>query len=208
MNGSDRPALTAAPPASAAPPPLDKLWDHFYTFCFNIINQCPGVRKLSPADREDCVQDVMMEIVRKLGAERPEGVPEQLIGWIRVISRNKAADIIRRRSRKPTVSFGDGSGATLLDHASDNADLNESTAEYVAVVWEALLALDQKVSATSYLVFYLHNIEGWSNQEVADLFQMTPEQVRARAHRARAKFSDILKSGQKQPGPGVGSILP
>ena len=31
--------------------------------------------------------------------------------------------------------------------------------EYVSLVWEVLIALDQKVSATSYLVFYLRTIE-------------------------------------------------
>jgi len=173
---------------------LVRVWDHFYAYCFTIINQCPGVRKLSAADREDCVQDVMMELVRRFGVREPEELREELTGWIRVLSRNKAADIMRRRYRKPEVAFDDGSGEFVLDKgaAKEGAEIVEG--EYVSLIWEALGSLDSQVPVTSYLIFYLRSLEGWKISEIATLFQISPEQTRARCHRVKKKFGTILKS--------------
>jgi RNA polymerase sigma factor (sigma-70 family) len=167
-------------------------WDRFYAHCFRIINQCPNVRRLSGADRDDCVQDVLMEIVRRFG-ERPEDDPEALTGWIRVVSRNKAADIARRRVRRPEVGFDDGTGSAVLDE-SDEAGPGLDEGESVSLVWEALTALDQEVTMTSYLIFYLRTIENWAIPEIAEVLQITPEQTRFRCHRVRKRFGAILKA--------------
>ncbi|CAN5915009.1 hypothetical protein BH23PLA1_BH23PLA1_23970 [soil metagenome] len=180
-------------------PRLAGAWDQFYDHCFRIIHQCPGVRRLSGADREDCVQEVMMEIVRRFGDRQPEAIREELTGWIRVVSRNKAADIARRRIRKPEVAFDDGAGNGWLDldgfAAGEGSDADPDAGEAVSLVWEALIALDQEVPVTSYLVFYLRSIENWSIPEIAELFQISPDQARARCHRVKKKFRSILKGG-------------
>lgn len=181
---------------------LARVWDQFYAYCFTIINQCPGVRRLSETDREDCVQDVMVEIVRRFGVQRPDEMPDQITGWIRVLSRNKAADIARRRIRKPEVAFDDGAGEAVAaskpaSAAGKEGDGDESSA-YVSLVWEALVNLDQQVPVTSYLVFYLKSIENWTYEEIADLFQMTSDQARARCHRVRQKFGAIVKSTERR----------
>jgi RNA polymerase sigma factor (sigma-70 family) len=190
-----RPSPSPSPTANPRPegdPRLVGVWDQFYAYCFAIINECPGVRRLSFADREDCVQDVMTEIVRRFGAPRTEAPPPHLDSWIRAVSRNKAADLVRRRTRKPEVFFDDGSGDAVLDDPPPGEG-GPGHREYISLVWEALLSLDHEVSATSYLVFYLRNIENWDVPEIAELFQMTPEQARARCHRVRKKFESILK---------------
>ena len=197
-------------PAGGGPGPAPSLagvWDQFYDYCFAVINQCPSVRRLRDADREDCVQEVMVELVRKFGAHDPDSFQDKLTGWIRVLSRNKAADILRRRYRKPEVNFDDGSGSAVLDGGPGRAGADDDggRGEHVSLVWEALLSLDNEVSATSYLVFYLRTIEGWTVPEVAELFQMSPEQARARCHRVKAKFGSILKTKSKArntPAPG------
>lgn len=174
------------------PPPIQGVWDGFYAYCFGIINECPGVRRLPLADREDCVQDVMTEIVKKFGKAQPGETAGYTEAWIRSVSRNKAADMVRRRIRKPEVAFDDGSGDAVLD-GTQSEDASRKK-EYVSLVWEALLSLDHEVSATSYLVFFLRNIEGWDVPEIAELFQMSPEQTRARCHRVRKKFESIMRT--------------
>ena len=178
---------------------LASVWDHFYDHCFTIINECPGVRKLSTTDRDDCIQEVMLELVRKFGERHPDPGHENLTGWIRTISRNKAVDIVRRKYRKPEVLFDDGSGGSLLDRGTSGVDPEQARGEYVSLIWESLLSLDHEVPVTSYLVFYLHTIESWKIPEIAELFQISPEQVRARSHRVKKKFGSILtaKSHQK-----------
>jgi RNA polymerase sigma factor (sigma-70 family) len=173
-------------------PRLAGVWDQFYAYCFAIISECPGVRRLPAADREDCVQDVLMEIVRRFGAPRPGVPPEHLDSWIRAVSRNKAADLVRRRTRKPEVLFDDGAGGAVLD--ADASDAEAKVPENISLVWETLISLDNEVSPTSYLVFYLRTIEGWDVPEIAELFQISAEQARARCHRVRKKFESILKT--------------
>src|SRR5262245_709295 len=102
---------------------LASAWDQFYAYCETVINQCPSVRRLSATDREDCVQEVMVEIVRKFGGggTRPAGPADGVLSaWIRAVSRNKAVDIIRRKFRRPEVGFDDGSGEAVLDANGDN----------------------------------------------------------------------------------------
>jgi RNA polymerase sigma factor (sigma-70 family) len=168
-------------------------WDQFYDYCFDVIRRCPSVKRLSEADREDCAQEVMMEIVRKFGDASPAEIKDSHTGWIRALSRNKATDIVRRRYRKPETTFDDGTGSLLPDRA-DSTDLSElAPKESISLVWEALLGLDQKVPVTSYLVFYLRNIENWDVPEIADLFNLSHDQVRSRCHRVRKMFEDQLR---------------
>jgi RNA polymerase sigma factor (sigma-70 family) len=181
--------------SAAGSPGNDRLaivWDHFYAYCFAVINQSPGVRRLPLTDREDCVQEVMMEIVRRFGAPQPADPPPNLDAWIHVVSRNKAADLIRKRTRKPEVYFDDGSGEAVLDDNCGDAATSQS--EYISLVWEALISLDNQVSATSYLVFYLRTIEDWDVPDIAEVFQISAEQARARCHRVRKKFETLLKA--------------
>ena len=163
-------------------------WEQFYEYCFEVIHRCPSVRRLSPSDREDCVQEVMMELVRKFGDELPATIRENHSGLIWALSRNKAVDILRRRYFKPEMSLDEGTGAGLPAR-----DVPTSQGESISLVWEALLSLDQKVPVTSYLVFYLRNIEGWEIQEIVDLFGLTSDQVRSRCHHVKSMFSETLK---------------
>lgn len=175
-------------------------WRQFYDHCFTIIGQSPSVRRLSDADREDCVQDVMIEIVRRFGeaSDRPSPDPNQITGWIRTVSRNKAVDIARRRFRGREVPMAEGGGPIDPSAAAPGVEAEADAGSYVSLVWEALLALDHKVPVTSYLVFYLHTIEGWHYDEIADLFQITAEQARARSHRVKKKFADQLALAERR----------
>lgn len=180
-------------------------WDQFYGWCFEVVRGCPSVRRLSDADREDCVQEVMVELVRRFGEAEDAPAAEQVEGLIRVVSRNKAVDIVRRRYRKPEVGFDDGSGETLASGprgAESAAEAALGQGESISLVWEALASLDQQVPVTSYLVFYLRSIEGWSIQEIAELFQISAEQARARCHRVKQKFGTIVETKRgRRPAP-------
>ncbi len=172
-------------------------WDQFYGWCFGVVRGCASVRRLAEADRDDCVQEVMVELVRRFGEADVAPATDQVEGLIRVVSRNKAVDIVRRRYRKSEVGFDDGSGETLAEAGSGGESAAEAAlgqGESVALVWEALASLDQRVSVTSYLAFYLRTIEGWPIEEIADLLQISADQVRARCHRVKQKFGTIVET--------------
>src|SRR4051812_33516772 len=116
MDDPDSPSTIGKKPADGEK--LATAWDYFYAHCYTIISECPGVRRLSTTDRDDCIQEVMLELVRKFGEHQPDAAQENLTGWIRTISRNKAVDIVRRKYRKPEVMFDDGAGAGIVDRDS------------------------------------------------------------------------------------------
>ena len=72
------------------------------------------------------------------------------------------------------------------------ADPELDSGETVSLVWEALGSLDQEVPVTSYLIFFLRTIEGWSIVDIANLFDITPEHARVRCHRVKKRFGEIL----------------
>lgn len=182
------------PPDSGTPPDdRAEAWNRFYAHCFHIINQCPFVRRLNVVDREDCVQEVMMEIVRKLGQLQPEVAGAALTGWIRTVSRNKAINITRQRYRKPEIPFDDGAGAAVVGKPTNPTPAIPEE-DSLAMLWEALVVLDEKVTMSSYVIFYLRNIENWPITEIAEVFNITPEQTRFKCHRVRKRFSEILKT--------------
>jgi RNA polymerase sigma factor (sigma-70 family) len=198
MDDQESPSTIGKKPTDSAK--LSLVWDKFYAHCSAIIYECPSVQRLSVVDREDCVQEVMIELVRKFRERQPDSGQDNLTSWIRAISRNKAVDIVRRRYRKPEVSFDDGAGQGIRDRSTSEVDPEQQRGEHVSLVWESLLSLDHKVPVTSYLVFYLHTMEGWKIQEIAELFQISPEQVRARPHRVKKKFGSILESKERNSG--------
>jgi RNA polymerase sigma factor (sigma-70 family) len=193
---NDQPLRESHKPEGGTGDALSAAWDQFYAHCAAIIRGCPSVRKLSDFDREDCVQEVMIDLVRKFGVQRPDQLRDEMSRWIRTVSRNKATDIIRRRYRRPEVGFADGSGEAVLD---DETSLEQ--ARYVALVWEALVSLDQKVPVTSYLIFYLHTIEEWDINEVAEMFQITPGTARTRSHRVKEKFETLIRTIDRDAAP-------
>ncbi len=185
--------LETKPSRPSSESSLSENWDHFLGQCQRMIARSPELQRLSRNDREDCVQDVMVEVVRKFGSETPVSIQNKLMGWIRVVSRNKAVDIHRRRKRKPELLFDDGAGATLIDRAFLQNQQSEESSEAVSLVREALSHLDARVAPMTYLVFHLRHLEGWSITEISDLFQIRPERTRARCHRAKRKFEEILR---------------
>jgi RNA polymerase sigma factor (sigma-70 family) len=198
MDDQDSPSTIGKKPADSAK--LSLAWDKFYAHCSTIILECPSVRRLSIVDREDCVQEVMIELVRRFNERQPDSNQENLTRWIRTISRNKAVDIVRRRYRKPEVSFDDGAGQGIRDRNSSGVLPEEQRGEQISLVWESLLSLDHKVPVTSYLIFYLHTMEGWKIPEIAELFQISADQVRARSHRVKKKFGSILETKERESG--------
>jgi RNA polymerase sigma-70 factor (ECF subfamily) len=166
-------------------------WDHFYNHCISIIQTCSSIRRLAEADREDCMQEVMTEIVRRFGDGHAEAPQADVKGLLLTLSRNKAADIVRRKYRKPETPFDDGAGGSVPAGSRSRPDSIDRS-DAVSLVWEALTCLDLEVPMTSYLAFYLRTIEDWSIPEIAELLGLTPEQTRVRCHRVKKRFAEIL----------------
>lgn len=180
-SGEDRPAAEAH---------LGSPTTYFFASIEQEVRKALRSQPLQQADREDCCQEVLTEILLKGLARLEHG---NVQAWLGALARNKAVDHIRRRQRQRIV------GLTLdLAKPLDQGVPAELADEARARVWETLAALENVLEPRSFLVFYLRVIEAWPFQEIADVLGLTAAQARLRHHRAKQKFRDLIDTGASE----------
>lgn len=129
---------------------------------------------------EDVVQDVIIKAWHSL----PTQGGDVTTRWLRTVTRNTAIDLLRRRrfddfTREPH------------SHTSrePSTDRIVESRQHLEALWAALAGLDP--DARTMLV--LHETEGLTYDEVADLLGTTPSAVKAKLYRARHTLRQQLK---------------
>jgi RNA polymerase sigma factor (sigma-70 family) len=159
-------------------------WDRFYTYCDEVIVIALARQPIQPADREDCRQEIWADLLASRMSLFRGG---SLAAWLTTLARNKAIDTIRRARRHPVKSATAEPVGAIADPAVPcPAD------ERVSVVRQALAELERKIEQRSYAVFFLRWFESQSFVQIAGALSLTPEQARARHHRTKAKFRQIV----------------
>jgi RNA polymerase sigma-70 factor (ECF subfamily) len=132
---------------------------------------------VGPADAEDVVQDAFERALRARTV-RTDGDPRP---WLNRITRNVAFDALKTRAR-----------AAALTPASD---LAAESAEGTVVRREAVAELDDALQALTPLLrrtIVLHDVQGYTNSEIASLDGVPYQTVRTRLFRARRALRDVL----------------
>ncbi len=127
-------------------------------------------------DAEDVLQETFLEVCRSLGAWRGEG---SLWGWIRTIASSKALMRYRREKVRETDVLdesADGSGVAALD---------------VPLQLDLEAALD-RLPERSRAVVWLHDVEGFTHEEIAEQMGMTVSFSKSQLARAHRKLRTWL----------------
>lgn len=143
---------------------------------------------------EDLVQDVLAKLVDRV--KEMEAI-EQLRPWLLKILYRHYVDLYRRSQRSPVVAAeqtDDESEADLLDHAVDGQCQFERL-DLQQALQQALAQLDEGQRDT----VLLHDLEGYTAEEVAAILGIEPGTVKSRLHRARKKLQNLLRAGTFQP---------
>lgn len=136
-------------------------------------------------DAQEVAQDVLWAIVRKIGSFRGESA---LGSWIYRITANAAYEKLRSRRGKDEVSWEallpafDGDGH-LVDPGHDWT-LSEDPA-LQAEARERLREAIESLPPDYRTAFVLHDMEGFSNPEVAEALGISLPAVKSRVHRSR-----------------------
>ena len=139
-------------------------------------------------EAEDITQDVFEKVNRGLAGFKGKS---QVSTWIYRIATNAALDRMRSPSFKSTREE--------LKEASE--DRNVWTSQRRTPVDQQLIRKEMsecvkehidKLSSEYKTVILLSEQEGLSNQEIADVLQISLENVKIRLHRARASLKKIL----------------
>lgn len=157
----------------------------------------------NPQDAEEVTQDVFLAVYRKL---RDFEGRASFRTWLYRIASNAALMKLRRRG--PVVPFGGGAEGLAF---REDGHFARAVADWSAFPEAELLAterravLEQGLAALSpddQAVVVLRDIEGLSNQEVAEIRGTTLLAVKSRLHRARLALRERLAAYFEAGGAG------
>ncbi len=121
-------------------------------------------------DAEDVLQETFFEVCRSIGQFRQEG---SLWGWIRSIAASKALMRLRRNKYRDTDELPD--------------DVMEGRREDTALRMDLEAALE-RLSETSRAVVWLHDVEGYTHEEIAGMMGRTTSFSKSQLARAHTRL--------------------
>ena len=130
-------------------------------------------------DAEDVVQETFYEVCRSIGSFRGDG---SLWGWIRTITSSKALMRLRRNKYRDTDELDDQVTPMRREDMALRMDL------------EAAL---ERLGETSRAVVWLHDVEGYTHEEIAAMMGKTVSFSKSQLARAHARLRRWL--GEEVP---------
>lgn len=166
-----------------------------YRFAFRLSGQ--------QQDAEDLVQDVVVKLYPRL--EELEGI-EQLRPWLNRVLYRHFIDQVRRKGRRADRPVSDVAEpeqqATFLD--SYAADMPELTEQIDSARLKPIMdSVIQELSPDMRTLMLLHDVDGWSQEDIARVLEVPVGTVKSRVHRCRASLREkLLERPELFPQPG------
>jgi len=155
--------MTSAP----VPALFAGLYERHYEAVFQAALRVTG----RPADAEDVLQTVFLRVLS--GSEQEDAV-RRPAAYFRRAAVNAAVDLLRRRTTRAETAYDD-----TAPHAAVESGL---------LLKEQLRRAIAMLDSDDATLFVLRYVEGLSNQELADLFQLEKNNVAVRLHRIRLRL--------------------
>jgi len=172
---------------------LEALYRAFETPVYNL-----ALRVLRrPEDAEDVLQETFLQVVRSIKQYRGEG---HLWGWIRQIATSKALMRIRHDRVRETEEFheesaaGAGAGAGEAAGVGVMAGSGGMSPGAVPAQIDLERAFEQ-LSETSRAVVWLHDVEGYTHEEIAERMGKTVSFSKSQLARAHVRLRRMLDEG-------------
>jgi len=153
-------------------------------------------RLVGPGEAEDLAQAVFVRVSRGLPEFKGDA---KLSTWIYRIATNVATDRVRSRSFKDARS-----GKTISHHEASIDGVDALPDEKNPSLERQLMREEMSSCVHNYIntlpgnyraVVILSDIEGLTNQEIAEVLGLTLDAVKIRLHRGRVKLKEKLETG-------------
>jgi len=146
---------------------LETLYRTYESVIFNLARRLCG----SNAEADDVLQDTFVEVGRSLGRFRGEGT---LSNWLKRICVSKALMRMRRNDRFREADAG-----------------NEGRHEFFGGRRDLESALAQ-ISPTTRVVLWLHDVEGYTHEEIAALLNKSVSFSKSQLSRGHTRLRELL----------------
>jgi RNA polymerase sigma-70 factor (ECF subfamily) len=158
--------------ATPAPAGFAELFEHHSEGVFRAALRVTG----NPADAEDVLQTVFLRV---LSQRAQDEVARRPTAYFRRAAVNAAVDLLRRRAIHAVTPYDDSAPHAAVEPAML---LKEQLRRAIATL--------EHGDATLFLLRY---VEGLSNQELADEFQLEKNNVAVRLHRIRLRLQTEME---------------
>jgi RNA polymerase sigma factor (sigma-70 family) len=167
---------------------LEALFRHFEAPVYTLARRLTR----TPHDAEDVLQETFLEVVRSIGQFRGEG---SFAGWIRRVAASKALMRLRQQaSRIPEQELSEElADAVAADHNHGVAPIATAPER---LDLEAALA---RLPGTARIVIWLHDVEGYSHEEIAAMAGKTASFSKSQLARAHARLRELLSPRSEGP---------
>ena len=125
-------------------------------------------------DAEDVLQETFIEVFKSIHQFRGQG---SIWGWVRTVASSKALMRLRRNKYRDTDDLAD--------------DLAPMKREDTALRMDLESALE-RLSETSRAVVWLHDVEGYTHDEIAGMMDRTVSFSKSQLARAHARLRKYL----------------
>ena len=164
-------ALTAGPNALPLPPTFQELYEKHATTVYRTALRVTG----NGADAEDAMQSVFLRLMHQSALELTQ-MPEH---YLRRAATNAAIDILRKKQTQRETPLDAGPERT--SPAKD------------ALLKEALRRALARLDPEDAQLFTLRNLDGYSYDELAEMFGIERGTVASRLHRIRQDLMGWMK---------------
>jgi RNA polymerase sigma-70 factor (ECF subfamily) len=148
------------------PAALEALYRAFETPVYNLARRICRTAE----DAEDVLQETFFEVCRSIGNLREEG---SLWGWVRTIAASKALMRLRRNRYRDTDELDDDAPGPRRGDSALRMDL------------EAAL---ERLPEVSRAVVWLHDVEGYTHDEIGTMMGKTPSFSKSQLARAHQRL--------------------
>jgi len=138
------------------------------------------VRRLAgdPDLAEDIAQDVWIQIFRALPSWRGDA---KFSTWVHRVAINRALNSLRRTRRLASIETGIEEDSAVVEQESERSMLAQTIEEAT-----------RQLSPGARTVFLLHDVEGFTHEEIATELGITAGGSKSQLFKARAKLRRLL----------------
>ena len=153
---------------------LEGLYRAFETPVYNLARRILR----NAEDAEDVLQETFLEVVKSIGTYRGDG---HLWGWVRQIAASKALMKIRREAVRVADEFDETTaGGAPAAAVGMNLDLERAL---------------EHLSDTGRAVVWMHDVEGYTHEEIAEMMGKTVSFSKSQLARSHARLRKLLAAG-------------
>lgn len=153
---------------------------------------------------EDLVQETLTRLFTELHHLRQIEQPRP---WAARVMYRIFVDWLRRAHRSPVLFVGrSGSTGAILDDDGEEIDASDESWDPEVLAEQAfererIAAAWVRLHEQHRVVLSLHEIEGYSLEEVANIIEIPVGTTKSRLHRARQRLRELLTEGTNSPAP-------